>query len=463
MRRPIKGFLPPVTNFSDLGLHKQVLKAVHKLGYETPTPIQEQAIPALLKGRDLMGIAQTGTGKTAAFALPTLDRLAHSATNRQPKRCRVLILSPTRELAGQISESFREYSQFMDCVTQCVFGGVKINRQIRNLGKGCHVLVATPGRLVDLMEQGAVKLDRVDTLILDEADQMLDMGFIHQLRKIMSDVPKARQTLLFSATMPKPIEKLANEYLNEPVRVSVAPESTTAERVNQGVLHVANGNKLKVLQALLKDSTVDRALVFARTKHGADKIVRKLLATQVNAMAIHGNKSQPQRKKALDAFKAGTCRVLVATDIAARGIDIDGITHVINFELPNVAEQYVHRIGRTARAGRDGIAISLVSEEDRYYLREIEKITRMDIDVLVAPKGCEDILLAEPDPSERPRKPKGPSQRQTRSRRRPSSKPNRSRNQKPAAKKTADKPAQNNKKHKRPGRNKRKARASAKG
>jgi len=262
---------------------------------------------------------------------------------------------------------------------------------------------------MDLIEQKAVALNLVETLILDEADQMLDMGFIHQLRRIMATVPAKRQTLLFSATMPKAIEKLTQEYLSDPVHVSVAPESTTAERVEQGVLHVANGNKLKVLQSLLKDPSIDRALVFSRTKHGADKIVRKLLATQVNAMAIHGNKSQPQRKKALDAFKSGKCRVLVATDIAARGIDIDGVTHVINFEMPNVAEQYVHRIGRTARAGREGCAISLIAEDDLYYLREVEKIARLQIVVLSAPDGCEGVLLPTPDPNERPRKPKGPS------------------------------------------------------
>lgn len=454
-----------MTNFSELGLHKQVLKAVSKLGYETPTPIQQQAIPTLLQGRDLMGIAQTGTGKTAAFALPTLDRLVRKPANRQPKKCKVLILSPTRELAGQITESFREYSQFMDCVTQCVFGGVKISRQIRNLSKGCHVLVATPGRLTDLMEQGAVKLDAVDTLILDEADQMLDMGFIHQLRAIMKHVPDDRQTLLFSATMPKTIEKLTKEYLDDPVRVSVAPESTTAERVNQGVLHVSNGNKLKVLQSLLKDPAVDRALVFTRTKHGADKIVRKLLATQVNAMAIHGNKSQPQRKKALDAFRSGKCRVLIATDIAARGIDIEGVTHVINVEMPNVAEQYVHRIGRTARAGREGIAISLIAEDDLYYLREVEKITRLEIDILAPPEDCEDLLLPTPDRHDRPRKPKGPSRGggQSRSGRRPRRKPARNSGKPPQKKKSAQKPSassnRSSDKRKRPNR-KRKAKVS---
>ncbi|MEL6861020.1 MAG: DEAD/DEAH box helicase [Pseudomonadota bacterium] len=396
-----------MTHFSDLGLHKQVLKAVTEQGYETPTPIQLQSIPHLLKDRDLLGIAQTGTGKTAAFALPTLDYLVRSSRPRQPQSCRVLVLAPTRELALQITESFRTYSKFTDCVTQTVFGGVKIGRQIRDMKKGCHVLVATPGRLVDLLGQGAVTLRDLEVLILDEADQMLDMGFAHDLRKIMAEVPEEQQSLLFSATMPKAIADLAGKYLDDPVRVSVAPESTTAERVSQGVLHVANGDKLKVLEAVLRDPTIERALVFTRTKHGADKVVRKLLAKQIGAQAIHGNKSQSQRIKALDAFKSGRCKVLVATDIAARGIDIDGITHVINFEMPNVSEQYVHRIGRTARAGREGRAISFVAEDELYYLREVERVTRNAVEVLPAPPGCEDVILPTPDPNIRVRKPKG--------------------------------------------------------
>ena len=398
-----------LTKFTDLGLHKTVLKAVIEQGYETPTPIQEQAIPHLLNDRDLLGIAQTGTGKTAAFALPTLDYLVREPEARRSKCPRVLVLAPTRELAGQIAESFRTYSKFTDCVTQTVFGGVKIHRQIRDLNKGCHILVATPGRLVDLLGQGAVRFDELDTLILDEADQMLDMGFAHDLRKIMAKVPDDRQTLLFSATMPKAIADLAAEYLEDPVQVSVAPESTTAERVRHGVLHVANGDKLKLLGELLLDPEIDRALVFTRTKHGANKIVRKLLAKQFKADAIHGNKSQPQRHKALEAFKSGACKVLVATDIAARGIDIKGISHVINYEMPNVAEQYVHRIGRTARAGKDGLAVSFVSEEELYYLREIEKIIQAEVDVLETPEGCADIILPTPDRSVKVRKPKGPS------------------------------------------------------
>ena len=400
-----------VTIFSELNLHRQVLKAVTAEGYETPTPIQLQSIPHLLERRDLLGIAQTGTGKTAAFALPTLNHLRERNENRVPKSTKVLVLAPTRELAAQIAESFQTYSKFMDCVTQTVFGGVKINKQIRALERGCHVLVATPGRLLDLVNQGAVQLGDVEVLILDEADQMLDMGFIHDLQKIISHVPKERQTLLFSATMPKLISDLAEKYLKDPVRVSVAPESTTAERVTQGVIHVANNNKLRLLGKLLDDPSIDRALVFTRTKHGADKVVRKLMAKKYPAMAIHGNKSQSQRLKALAAFKSGECRILIATDIAARGIDIDGISHVINFEMPNVAEQYVHRIGRTARAGREGVSISLVAEDELYYLREVEKITRVEVEILPAPEGCEGLVLPTPDPSVRVRKPKGPARR----------------------------------------------------
>ncbi|MFN3214724.1 MAG: DEAD/DEAH box helicase [Henriciella sp.] len=400
-----------MTTFSELNLHRQVLKAVTAEGYETPTPIQLQSIPHLLEKRDLLGIAQTGTGKTAAFALPTLNHLKEGNQNRVPKRTKVLVLAPTRELAAQIAESFQTYSKFMDCVTQTVFGGVKINKQIRALEKGCHVLVATPGRLLDLMNQGAVHLSDVEVLILDEADQMLDMGFIHDLRKIIAQVPNERQTLLFSATMPKLISDLAEKYLRDPVRVSVAPESTTAERVTQGVIHVSNSNKLQLLGKLLDDPSIDRALVFTRTKHGADKVVRKLLAKKYPAMAIHGNKSQPQRLKALAAFKNGDCRILIATDIAARGIDIDDISHVINFEMPNVPEQYVHRIGRTARAGREGVSISLVAEDELYYLREVEKITRVEVEVLPPPEGCEDLILPTPDPNVRVRKPKGPARR----------------------------------------------------
>lgn len=398
-----------MTTFSDLDLHKLVMKAVNELGYDTPTPIQAQAIPLLLEDNDLLGIAQTGTGKTAAFALPTLDYLLEHEQGRTPKSARVLVLAPTRELASQIAESFQQYSKYMDCVVQTVFGGVKIGKQIRAMSKGAHVLVATPGRLLDLESQGALTLKDIEVLILDEADQMLDMGFIHDLKKIIAKIPKERQTLLFSATMPSSISDLAQQFLRNPVKVSVAPESTTAERVDQGVIHVSAGDKLDLLAGVLKDPDMDRALVFTRTKHGADKVVKKMNQMGIEAKAIHGNKSQPQREKALAAFKDGSCPVLVATDIAARGIDVSGVSHVVNFELPNVPEQYVHRIGRTARAGKAGLAISFVAADDLYYLRDIEKTIRMDIDVLPIPANCDVTPLPTPDPSVRPKKPKGPS------------------------------------------------------
>ena len=395
-----------LTTFSELGLHKHVLKAIANAGYETPTPIQAQAIPLLLKDNDLLGIAQTGTGKTAAFALPTLDYLAREPKDRVSKRPRVLVLSPTRELASQIAESFKTYSSFMtSCIVQTVFGGVKIGRQIINLNKGCDVLVATPGRLLDLMEQKAVFLSDIEVVILDEADQMFDLGFFPTLKKIMATVPRERQTMLFSATMPKQIAEMAKAYLDAPEKVSVAPESTTAERVSQGVLHAATSNKPALLSAVLKDPSIDRVLVFTRTKHGADKLVRKLLGEGREAAAIHGNKSQGQRTKALQAFKSGKCKILIATDIAARGIDIDGVTHVINYDLPNVAEQYVHRIGRTARAGREGVAISLVCGDDLAYLRDIEKITKQEISVLEAPEGSEALIASTPDRSVKPKRP----------------------------------------------------------
>ena len=398
-----------MTKFSDLGLNPLLMKAIAEEGYETPTPIQAQAIPHLLEDKDLLGIAQTGTGKTAAFALPTLDFLLDYSEKRRGRSTRVLVLAPTRELAGQIADSFKTYSRHMDCEVQTVFGGVNINAQKRALQHGTDVLVATPGRLLDLMNQKAVTLKDVEVLILDEADQMLDMGFIHDLKKIVAQVPKDRQTLLFSATMPKLISDLAQQFLDKPVRVSVTPPATTAERVDQGVYHVSNGDKLDLLFDVLDNPEIDRALVFTRTKHGADKVVRKLLAKGMDARAIHGNKSQPQRLKALDAFKNGSCKVLVATDIAARGIDIDGISHVVNFEVPNVPEQYVHRIGRTARAGRAGLAVSFVAEDERYYLRDIEKTIGMEIDVLAAPAGSQVDLLPTPDPNERFYKPKGPA------------------------------------------------------
>lgn len=428
-----------MTTFNDLGLDRMVVKAVAGQGYETPTPIQQQSIPILREGRDLLGIAQTGTGKTAAFTLPTLDKMARNRRKPEPKTVRVLVLAPTRELAFQIAESFRAYSKHMKCWVEVAVGGLKIGGQIKSLRRGTDVLVATPGRLVDLVEQKAVVLDQVETLILDEADHMLDLGFAKDLRKIMDRVPADRQSMLFSATMPKEIEALAKDYLSDPASVSVAPESTTAERVEQGVIHVKGGGKPNVLAEILRDESIDRVLVFGRTKHGCDAIVRQLAKLGIESAAIHGNKSQPQRTRALDAFKDGTCNVLVATDIAARGIDVRGISHVVNYDLPNVPEQYVHRIGRTARAGRDGVAISFCTAEDLYYLRDIEKITRQEIPVLDAPEAVLEFVAPTPDRNLRVPKPKGPAGR---------GRPQRSgSSQKPAAKKTgakkprSDKPA----------------------
>jgi ATP-dependent RNA helicase RhlE len=374
-----------VTLFSAIGLAEPILKALAAEGYSTPTPIQTQAIPPVLAGRDLIGLAQTGTGKTAAFALPMLHRLAQ--TRRQPRvtGCRALILAPTRELAAQIEESFRAYGRFLGLTSTVVFGGASMHRQKLALARGVDILVATPGRLIDHIGQRTARIDGVEILVLDEADHMLDMGFIHALKRIAALLPKERQTLFFSATMPGPIETLAAQFLNDPVQVAVAPVSSTAERVEQGVIHVSGAEKHDLLHALLADKTIARALVFARTKHGADRIVRRLEAAGFPAEAIHGNKRQGQRMRALEAFKSGEVRLLVATEIAARGIDVDGVTHVINFDLPNVPEQYVHRIGRTARAGAAGMAISFCAPDERAFLRDIERLTKLAIPVMAAP------------------------------------------------------------------------------
>jgi ATP-dependent RNA helicase RhlE len=366
-------------SFSDFGLAAPILQAVAAEGYTTPTPIQSQAIPTVLSGRDLCGIAQTGTGKTAAFALPILQRLS-SATGRTAVRaCRALVLSPTRELASQIAESFRTYGRQVPLSTAVVFGGVPIGPQQRQLAPGVDILVATPGRLLDLIDRRALVLSSVQILVLDEADRMLDLGFIHALRRIVPLLPRQRQTLLFSATMPRTIAALAEEYLNNPIKVAVTPAATTVELVDQGVVFVSSDRKRELLATLLSDPALERVLVFTRTKHGADRVVRHLSGAGIEAIAIHGNKSQPQRERALAGFRAGRARVLVATDIAARGIDVEGVSHVINFELPNVPEDYVHRIGRTARAGAAGIAISLCSDEERAYLRDIERLTRLPV------------------------------------------------------------------------------------
>ena len=400
-----------MTDFTTLNLSAPITKALAAEGYTTPTPIQQQAIPLVLKGHDLLGIAQTGTGKTAAFALPLLDMLARNTVERQKRTPRVLVLAPTRELASQIAESFRAYGRFMALSVTTVFGGVPINRQIKGIARGVDVMVATPGRLLDLLDQKAMHLAGVEYLVLDEADQMLDLGFIHALRRIVPLLPKKRQTLFFSATMPNSIAELAGRYLTNPKKVAVAPAASTAERVTQRAVFVNQGEKQALLIATLRDTSFERALVFTRTKHGADKVVRMLTAAGIDAAAIHGNKSQAQRVRALDAFKRGTCRVLVATDIAARGIDVDDVSHVINFDVPNVPEQYVHRIGRTARAGKEGLAISFVAKDERPYLRDIERLTGQKVAIEALPENFEGdvakVKALRPAPAAKADQPRG--------------------------------------------------------
>jgi ATP-dependent RNA helicase RhlE len=364
-------------SFTDFALDAAILRAVAAEGYTTPTPIQMQAIPEVLAGHDLCGIAQTGTGKTAAFALPILHRLRRAGAKTPPRSCRALVLAPTRELASQIAGRFCAYGRLLPMSTATAFGGIPIAPQQRQLAPGVDILVATPGRLLDLVERRALLLSSVQVLVLDEADRMLDLGFIHALKRIVRLVPRQRQTLLFSATMPKTIAELAKDYLNDPTRIAVAPIATTAERVDQRVVLVPTERKRDLLATFLRDPTLTRVLVFTRTKHGADRLVRHLGTAGLEASAIHGNKSQPQRERALEGFRDGRPRILVATDIAARGIDVEGVSHVVNFELPNVPEDYVHRIGRTARAGAGGIAISFCCDDERAYLRDIEKLTRI--------------------------------------------------------------------------------------
>ncbi len=365
-----------MTQFTDLGLAAPILEMLAAERYVTPTPIQAQSIPHILAGRDLLGIAQTGTGKTAAFSLPILHRL-NAHRQRAPRRgCRVLVLAPTRELASQIDEAVRTYGRGIGITSAVVFGGVGAMPQIRKMAGGVDFLIATPGRLLDHMQQGNIRLDGVEVLVLDEVDRMLDMGFIAPVRRIVAAIPSARQTLLFSATMPDDIRRLAAEMLDDPVEVAVTPPSSTVEMIDQRVIHVAAREKPALLASLMSDRAIARALVFTRTKRGADRVTRHLTAAGVSASAIHGNKSQGQREQALAAFRSGNARVLVATDIAARGIDVEGITHVINFELPNIPESYVHRIGRTARAGAAGAAISFCDAEERDHLRGIETLIR---------------------------------------------------------------------------------------
>ncbi|MDP9415215.1 MAG: DEAD/DEAH box helicase [Pseudomonadota bacterium] len=379
-------------SFETLGLSQPVLQALALKEYTQSTPIQEQAIPVLLQGRDLLGIAQTGTGKTAAFMLPSIDRLAASGKRPQPRTCRMLVLAPTRELASQIAESARAYGRFAHISVATVFGGTSINKNRQDVSRGVDVLVATPGRLIDLIEQRFLDLRNVEILVLDEADQMLDLGFIHDLKRIVKMLPAKRQTLFFSATMPKTIRDLADRFLTDPAEVAVAPVASTVERVDQYVTFVQQAEKQALLTMMLRAGfsergNMDRVLIFTRTKHGADRVLKLLGGNGIAANAIHGNKSQAQRERALAEFKSGKVKVLIATDIAARGIDVSGVSHVINFELPNVPEQYVHRIGRTARAGAAGVAVAYCAEDERPYLKGIEKLTKAKIEVVPLPQN----------------------------------------------------------------------------
>lgn len=366
--------------FNELNIIAPILDALEKEGYEVPTPIQRESIPVVLEGTDLLGCAQTGTGKTAAFAIPILQILSQRDRSGR-KKIRSLIVTPTRELAIQIQESFVSYGRFLDLTSAVIFGGVPQNPQVAALKKGVDILIATPGRLLDLISQGFVDISGVELFVLDEADRMLDMGFINDVKKIIGIIPKKRQSLFFSATMPEDIAKLAQSILTDPKRVEVTPVSTTAEKIEQEVYFVEKEEKNGLLIDLLGDRSIKSALVFTRTKHGADKVVRILQKSKIMAAAIHGNKSQNARQRALSDFKDGSVRVLVATDIAARGIDISSLEFVVNFDIPNISETYVHRIGRTGRAGASGKAVSFCAPDEKAYLKDIEKLIRMRISV----------------------------------------------------------------------------------
>jgi ATP-dependent RNA helicase RhlE len=386
-------------HFSDLRLSPPILRAVEQEGYTTPTPIQQQTIPPIMDGRDVLGCAQTGTGKTAAFALPILHRLMSSPvdkTARGPKKPRVLVLAPTRELAAQIADSFATYGRESGITYTVIFGGVSQYHQAKALQRGVDVLIATPGRLIDLMEQRIAHLDNIDTLILDEADRMLDMGFIEPIRRIAAATKKSpeRQTLLFSATMPKAVAHLAASLLSNPVKISVTPVSSAAPKIDQGLYLVGRAQKQSLLHHLLQDGKIGRAVVFTRTKHGADRVGRRLQRAGITAEIIHGDRNQSQRTRALARFSSGASRVLVATDVAARGLDVDGITHVFNFDLPVEPEAYIHRIGRTARAGASGHAVSFCDGEERPLLKDIERLTGKQVPVL--PMPAIEFLPAEP-------------------------------------------------------------------
>jgi ATP-dependent RNA helicase RhlE len=368
-----------LSSFHGFGLNEAITRAIAEENYAAATPIQQQTIPIVMSRRDVIGIAQTGTGKTAAFALPLLHGLTAHPRPSVRKACRILVLSPTRELSSQILDSFRTYGRHLRIRTALAIGGVSMGAQVRSLLGGVDVLVATPGRLLDLVKTNALRLEHVECLVLDEADRMLDMGFIHDIRKIVARLPIRRQTLMFSATMPRAIAQLAAHMLRDPIKIAVTPEAATADRVKQRIIRVDRPAKTAILVDVLRRETIDRCLIFTRTKHGADKVARNLRHAGIAADAIHGNKSQGQRERVLAAFRKGEVRTLVATDIAARGIDVEGISHVVNYDVPNVPETYVHRIGRTARAGAEGIAISLCDGEEIAFLRDIEKLIRVSI------------------------------------------------------------------------------------
>jgi ATP-dependent RNA helicase RhlE len=368
--------------FENLNVIEPILRALSDEGYEAPSPIQEQSIPSVLEGRDLLGCAQTGTGKTAAFAVPIIQKIYTQKNKGSKRQIQSLILTPTRELAVQIEDSFRAYGKYTGLKYLSIFGGVSQNPQTDALRRGVDVLIATPGRLMDLINQRQVNLQNVKIFVLDEADRMLDMGFIHDVKKIISYIPQERQTLFFSATMPKEISDLVNSILSDPVKVAVTPVSSTVDTIEQSVYFVDKNNKKKLLVDLLHTDEISSALVFTRTKYDADKVVKELAANKINSLAIHGDKSQNARQSALNSFKKGEIKVLVATDIAARGIDINELSHVINFNLPNLPETYVHRIGRTGRAGMSGTAISFCEYEEKPFLKDIQKLIKKDIDVV---------------------------------------------------------------------------------
>ncbi len=393
------------TNFESLGIGGKFLRALKDVGYTRPTPIQAQAIPHLLQGKDILGVAQTGTGKTAAFALPLLQRLDDEKSPARPKHPRALILAPTRELALQIHGEFTVFGRYTNLRHSYIFGGVGQNPQVKALAKGLDVVVATPGRLLDLSAQGHIDLSDVSVLVLDEADRLLDMGFVRDVKRIVQQTRDDRQSLLFSATMPNAVAQLARDILNDPIRVDVSPEEMTLKGIDQRVIMVGNGDKQRVLEQLLHRDEVTRAIVFTRTKHGANRVARKLENAGIVAEAIHGNKSQNARQRALQNFKDGNAWVLVATDIAARGIDIDGVSHVINYELPHEPESYVHRIGRTGRAGATGVAYSLVDPSERSRLRAVERLikqTPVEVVVNLTPRDPTEIAAIEARRENRP-------------------------------------------------------------